>query len=297
MSTVQPDPWADISAELHKLADDVLGMVGELAPAQFAIAIQPQPWNSAEAVAAVDTIATLLLGKPGETQKMSGAVYHRNADGFRGSIKLSVFRQMPAPDERDAELDRLRARVAELEARDAHGFSREAEAAQPVAGRLPAHLEDGVTGEVLQVADGHVVHECCGKLDDAPHANFCANYVPAEASRELLAIVPSADGVAFALAPAGAVVDPVARAKVVELTEAVAAGLAQQNGDGDFVRIQENLVSAQVCTSLSDEDATARMNLTPSGTSHGWQLTDDPDNGPVPCADEPDTRRHLVFVC
>lgn len=40
---------------------------------------------------------------------------------------------------------------------------------------------------------------------------------------ELLAIAPSADGVAFALAPAGAVVDPVARAKAVELTEAVAA--------------------------------------------------------------------------
>jgi hypothetical protein len=45
-----------------------------------------------------------------------------------------------------------------------------------------------------------------------------------EPVRELLAIAPSADGgVAFALAPAGAVVDPVARAKAVELTEAVAA--------------------------------------------------------------------------
>lgn len=31
---------------------------------------------------------------------------------------------------------------------------------------------------VVQVADGHVVHECCGKLDGGPHRNFCAAYVP-----------------------------------------------------------------------------------------------------------------------
>lgn len=31
------------------------------------------------------------------------------------------------------------------------------------------------------VAGEHVVHECCGKLDDAPHENFCAHYRPAVA--------------------------------------------------------------------------------------------------------------------
>ncbi|WP_127501945.1 hypothetical protein [Actinoplanes solisilvae] len=30
--------------------------------------------------------------------------------------------------------------------------------------------------EVIEVADGHVVHMCCGKLDDAAHKNFCPNW-------------------------------------------------------------------------------------------------------------------------
>lgn len=29
---------------------------------------------------------------------------------------------------------------------------------------------------VLPIADGRVLHECCGKLDDAPHQNFCKHY-------------------------------------------------------------------------------------------------------------------------
>lgn len=74
------------------------------------------------------------------------------------------------------------------------------------------------------------------------------------------------------------------------------AGLAAQKDD-DFERIGEGLCWARACTSLSDADATARMNLTPSGTSHGWQLTDEPNAQPVPCADKPQTHRHLVFEC
>lgn len=83
---------------------------------------------------------------------------------------------------------------------------------------------------------------------------------------------------------------------LVAFVDQMQAGLKQQQ-TLEFFRLRENLVSVQVCTSLSDEDATVRMNLTPSGTTHGWQLTDDPDNGPIPCADDPDTHRHLVFVC
>jgi hypothetical protein len=85
-------------------------------------------------------------------------------------------------------------------------------------------------------------------------------------------------------------------AHLVAYVDQLLAGLKQQQ-TWEFFRLAENLVSVQVCTSLSDEDATARMNLTPSGTKGGWQLTDDPNNGPVPCADEPATHRHLIFVC
>lgn len=78
--------------------------------------------------------------------------------------------------------------------------------------------------------------------------------------------------------------------------DAVEAGLAAQKGE-DFERLREGLFNVQVCTSLSDEEATARMALTPSGTSYGWQLTEDADAQPVPCAGRPDTHRHLVFEC
>jgi hypothetical protein len=80
------------------------------------------------------------------------------------------------------------------------------------------------------------------------------------------------------------------------LVEQMEAG-AKAQADDDFVRLLESFLAVQVCTSLSDEDATARMNLTPSGSSHGWQLTEEPGALPVPCADKPDTHRHLVFEC
>ena len=86
--------------------------------------------------------------------------------------------------------------------------------------------------------------------------------------------------------------------RLVALVDQTQAALAEQQGD-DFERLQETLASVQVCTSLSDEDATARMALTPPSSSGrlSWQLDTDPDNGPVPCAEKPATHRHLVFVC
>jgi hypothetical protein len=51
--------------------------------------------------------------------------------------------------DRDNELERLRARVAELEAKDAHGFSREADDPTPVSpARVPLHT-GAVTDEGL----------------------------------------------------------------------------------------------------------------------------------------------------
>ncbi|MEV7265632.1 hypothetical protein AB0N38_18955 [Micromonospora aurantiaca] len=78
--------------------------------------------------------------------------------------------------------------------------------------------------------------------------------------------------------------------------EAVEAAAPTQQTP-EFTRLWEHLLYAQACTSLSDEDATARMNLLPSGTSGGWQLTTDPANAPVACADNPTTHRHLIFGC
>lgn len=63
----------------------------------------------------------------------------------------------------------------------------------------------------------------------------------------------------------------------------------------EFTRLQENLVSMQACTSLSDEEATARANLLPPGDHFRW--TPIADRTPVPCDDNPSTHRHIVFEC
>lgn len=59
------------------------------------------------------------------------------------------------------------------------------------------------------------------------------------------------------------------------------------------------LLYTRACTSLSDEEATARINLLPPMGDHGeWVLlTKEGEGGPVPCQDKPDTHRHLMWEC
>lgn len=62
-----------------------------------------------------------------------------------------------------------------------------------------------------------------------------------------------------------------------------------------------SLCTAVVCTSLSDEQAVDRLNAEhPTGISSAWGLADHFREGEPngqPCADSPDTHRHLLFVC
>ena len=70
----------------------------------------------------------------------------------------------------------------------------------------------------------------------------------------------------------------------------------------EFTRYTEGIFGATVCTSLDDAEALARMNLAPSGTRHGWQMSDQTEfpggpPHPCPCEDKPDTHRHIYFEC
>lgn len=80
------------------------------------------------------------------------------------------------------------------------------------------------------------------------------------------------------------------------LIERVEAVLPSQHTP-EFERIDERLLSVQVCTSLTDAEATERVNCIPAGTSYGRHLSTDPACAPVPCDDRPDTHRHLIFEC
>jgi hypothetical protein len=71
----------------------------------------------------------------------------------------------------------------------------------------------------------------------------------------------------------------------------------------DFRAYAVGLCSASVCTSLSNEDATARLNgQEPTGIDSQWQISSDPtfasgQTNPRPCDDWPDTHRHILFNC
>jgi hypothetical protein len=70
----------------------------------------------------------------------------------------------------------------------------------------------------------------------------------------------------------------------------------------DFTAYAVGFVFASVCTSLTDAEATERLNLVhPTGISSRWSIADEPfrtgePNG-CPCNDRPDTHRHILFAC
>lgn len=163
---VQPEPtpgepsvWADIAAELRKIADDCLDLIGQPAPGCFDIDIHPLRISHppvlkerAATIDAIDTAALVLLGKKAETREMSGGSFHHTARGRRGPISLMVYNAVadPAAVDPDEEIARLRAENdklrAELGVEDPTGltYGRDPEAnPQPAATRVPPHFESG----------------------------------------------------------------------------------------------------------------------------------------------------------
>lgn len=70
----------------------------------------------------------------------------------------------------------------------------------------------------------------------------------------------------------------------------------------DLTVYSMGLCYASVCTTLPDAEATSRMNLEHMpGTSHGWQIADEPfrngDPNGRPCDQRPASHRHLLFEC
>lgn len=74
----------------------------------------------------------------------------------------------------------------------------------------------------------------------------------------------------------------------------------------DFYAYSVGIYNASVCTCLSDEEATKRLNEEqPPGInsiSRQWVLSDSPtfvkdEPHPSPCEHFPETHRHLLFHC
>lgn len=71
----------------------------------------------------------------------------------------------------------------------------------------------------------------------------------------------------------------------------------------DFAAYSVGVVCASVCTSLTDEQATDRLNAEhPTGITTRWQVAPDEtfatgQPNPTPCEHHPETHRHILFHC
>lgn len=159
--TTAPDLTADqavrasynaVAAELHRVADAIARMEipAGIAMSDVELRIKPavfdrDPVSDAAKKATVDTVARAVLDAPGVIVPTLGAhdwVYYR-AERTTGPIKVDVFALVDDPKghERQSELERLRAEVAELRA-----------AASSVADYA---LTDRAADVILDLADMH----------------------------------------------------------------------------------------------------------------------------------------------
>ncbi|MDQ1625759.1 MAG: hypothetical protein QOJ49_1257 [Actinomycetota bacterium] len=131
----EPDPFAAIAAELRRAADDIETLVGSGHPKPAHVALDFHAGRRSyatrddnETAAAVDALGRVLLGQPGAVQKMVDGTYHYGTERTtRGPIKVHVYDSVSTPwaearesastlAAKEAELEQLRAEVAELRA-------------------------------------------------------------------------------------------------------------------------------------------------------------------------------------
>lgn len=150
-------PYSEIAAELRLIADDLDGLgPGHPEPGYVTLDIQPcRAEDDDETRCYVDDVAVALIGKVAESKRLSGGSWHHTIRGRRGPVDISVYQQVRPPDERDAELERLRAELAALRSTEDpdHGRTTAVADAKPDT-LMVSHGDPG---------DGHA-YECCGKV-------------------------------------------------------------------------------------------------------------------------------------
>lgn len=112
-SLPNPAGYAAVATELRRVADalDALPPPPVQKPPYVVLSILPAD----KTVEAVDEIALAVLGKRGTTTRDPDGWRHKAESFAFGMVYVSTHAIVPGPpDERDAELERLRAEVAEL---------------------------------------------------------------------------------------------------------------------------------------------------------------------------------------
>jgi hypothetical protein len=170
LTTTVPAPWCrSIAEELHRIAYDLGNVVnvegGLPEPGYVQLHIQPAG-DEAQQIAAIDDLGNAVSGQAGRPEKMGDGTYHYVLRAQRGPVLFKAYTSIATPTalsmiaedeqaQKDAEIERLRARVAELEALEANGFSRPADDdTQAVVGRVEAHAGQLLSGIA---EDGHTL--------------------------------------------------------------------------------------------------------------------------------------------
>jgi hypothetical protein len=120
-----PGQYAAEAAELHRIADDLAAVVEAGLSEQLWVQLSIQPRSGLlpkdegtedQSIRTVDAVAQALFGRPGRAHHMtSSGTWHHDAHGRRGDVNVAVLCGITPPDtrEKDVELDRLRAELAE----------------------------------------------------------------------------------------------------------------------------------------------------------------------------------------
>jgi hypothetical protein len=152
--------YAVTTAELRRLADALDTLPPGDKPLYTHVSLLPGETT----VEALDAIAVAVTGKPGESTPVGDGKWRRGATMTRDyHFSVGVQGTVPGPpDERDAEIERLRAEVAKLKAdTDSTGtvFDREPEELKPTS--APANVEGHAefTGRA-SVPDMHARPQC-----------------------------------------------------------------------------------------------------------------------------------------
>ena len=109
----EPNGYEAVVAELRRIADALETVPPGFGVSHASVDIHAGEREDSSAIAAVDAVAMAVLGKPGALRSV-GNGYHHHAEGDWKPVHFAVYQRVPGPA--DLELERLRARVAELEA-------------------------------------------------------------------------------------------------------------------------------------------------------------------------------------
>lgn len=154
-SAPEPIGYQAVAAELRRIAAGL----DTLPPTERKPFTQVHVLPVEKTAEAVDAIGLAVLGVPGVTEESGQGFRRRVKNGFEGVVRFTSFVEVPNPaNGRDVELEKLRAKVAELEKLT---YSREADDPTPVSpARPPLHVgvREADGGELVDETPVDPVH-------------------------------------------------------------------------------------------------------------------------------------------